>query len=347
MTMSTWFVVRKLLTNILLIAFFIVGLSLDLQQSNPVIAHGMSNAVGNGKNSARAGLFDDSDLPLIAEVISQDEFGRQTQTQQSRTVHAAAWPQKQVDCKSPFGSLAFALYTAKDGTPLEFAARPKSVLRDINQTSFPSLEFDNIPANLENDPSANYTIVLGGENYRGFYSTWIHGLDPRTIQPLPITPTGITQTQNAGEPLEIDTRIQWVLPHDALGNLTPVNRADLVDVAVDIFKHGTLESVPVDYPTDPLKSGVPVLYIAEGNLPFHGFGSYYPPPKVTYTIDGQTYPRWVFANVPVDPEKESHFIVLMTPTSRPPYVVVHPSVWTHTANARTTIPTLNLPPSCK
>ncbi|MBI4674966.1 MAG: hypothetical protein HY741_25270 [Chloroflexi bacterium] len=335
------------MTNILLIAFLIVSLSLDLQQPNRVIVHGMSNAARNGKSSARAGLFDDSDLPLIAEVISQDELGHQTRTQQSRTARVSAWPQKQVDCKTPFGSLAFALYMAKNGAPLEFVAQPKFVLRKTNQVSFPILEFDNVPTDLETDPSANYTIVLGNDNYREFYSTWIHGLDPRTIQPLPIAPTGIAQTQKPGEPWEIDTRIQWVLPHDTLGNLSPVRQAGFVDVAVDIFKRGTLESVPVDYPADPLKSGTPVLYIAEGNLPFHRFGSYYPPQKVTYTLNAQTYPRWVFPNVPVEPEKETHFIVLMTPTSRPPYVVVHPSVWTHTANTRTTIPAPNLPPSCK
>lgn len=55
-------------------------------------------------------------------------------------------------------------------------------------------------------------------------------------------------------------RISIVWPHDGRGNYAPVERAPLVNLAVDLFAHGTSRSVPADFEPELMN-----LSVAEGN----------------------------------------------------------------------------------
>lgn len=67
--------------------------------------------------------------------------------------------------------------------------------------------------------------------------------------------------------------------------------------------------------------------------------------KMTYSANGQIYPRWVFNDVPVKPGGQSHFIAWVT-TSRRSLLSPFTTIWTHAADARTYLPAPEPPPSC-
>jgi hypothetical protein len=146
----------------------------------------------------------------------------------------------------------------------------------------------------------------------------------------------------AGAPLAThipwNPRISIVWPHDERGNFAPVERAPLVNVAVDLFVHGTLKSVPPDFEPDFMD-----LMVVEGNnLPQRANKT---PVKTTYTVNGQTFPRWVFNDVPVKPGGQFHFLVYLIPFRRAGFKF-NTTVWTHAPDARTFLPQPELPPPC-
>lgn len=299
--------------------------------------------------------------PLINIVFPQDGQGHSTSVAQSRAVNVSAWYPQAMNCNLPDPALTLyyldlRLYMAKNNEPLELVnSPPKFISRRMNGVSFPSAEFNNVPANLAQDPTSKYSFVLAF--FDGFApdSVWVHAADARTIYPQPVVPSGVTKVTQHG-PWELDSRIQVVWPHDAQGNYVPPESATLVNVAVDLFKHGTLESVPVDYPPPDLQRYItgPGLVIAEANKHPFAFGSLVPdnlysgraPQKLSYTVNGQTFPRWVFNDVPVQPGMQYHFMVLIGGGSRPPAVRTYPTVWTHAADARTNVPNPQVPPPC-
>jgi hypothetical protein len=121
-----------------------------------------------------------------------------------------------------------------------------------------------------------------------------------------------------------------------------VDRATLVNVAVDIFEHGSLNSVPLNYNAGPI-----VLYIAEANYAMAPARSdagststvavANPEP---YRVGETQYPRWVFNNVIVEPGKQYHYLV------RVQGVETFPTIWTHATDVRTYLPNPTLPPAC-
>jgi hypothetical protein len=162
-----------------------------------------------------------------------------------------------------------------------------------------------------------------------------------TYLPYPVIPAEISQ--NAA-PTSVDTRIQIAYPHDKSGNFAGLETATLVNVAVDIFEHGTLNSVPLTYNAGPI-----LLYIAEANYPIAlaraETGSVATVAMANlepYTAaNGTKYPRWVFNNVMVEPGKQYHYMV------RVQGVETFPSIWTHATDVRTYLPNPPVPPACK
>ncbi|MDP2660340.1 MAG: hypothetical protein Q8R28_06395, partial [Dehalococcoidia bacterium] len=153
--------------------------------------------------------------------------------------------------------------------------------------------------------------------------------------PNPVAPTGYAAVQ-PGDVL--DLRIQTVWPHDAQGSFAPVDRAPLVNVAVDLLAHGTLASVPPEF--QPLYG--PLLSMAEGNNVIDSVGI--KPGKITYTIGGQTFPRWVFNDVPVQPGHQYNFLAQASTDLKK--LSQFTTIWTHAADARTYLPNPQPPPPC-
>jgi hypothetical protein len=269
----------------------------------------------------------------VSIVWPHDGQGNPTVVAQSRAVNVSVWPIESELCDVP-PTNEMVLWCGKDNEPLEpVKSYDVMILRNADGYKFPTLEYNNVPANLAADPTAKYRFV---ENLSS--NVWVHAADPRTFYPHPVVPTGYSDSH----PEELDTRIQIVWPHDGRGNFTPVERATHVNIAVDIFEHGTLKSVRPDLPYGPI-----ALEVAEGN----GKLQMYPPPtihsdaplrpeQISYTVNGQDFPRWVFNNVTVKPGTQHHFrVIVMGGPNR-----VYPTIWTHAADARTIFPNPQPPP---
>jgi hypothetical protein len=263
---------------------------------------------------------------VISIVWPHDGQGNPTAVAQSRAVNVSVWPNDARFCDQP-PTNEMVLWCGKDNEPLELVkSYDAMILRNADGYKFPTLEYNNVPANLAADPTAKYRFVVNrGSN------VWVHAADPRTFYPHPVVPTGYSDSH----PEELDTRIQIVWPHDSRGNFTSVERATHVNIAVDIFEHGTLKSVQPDLPYGPI-----ALEVAEGN----GELQMYPPPtkhsyaplkpeQISYTVNEQDFPRWVFNNVTVKPGTQYHFMVVALGANR-----TYPTIWTHAADARTIFP---------
>ncbi len=232
----------------------------------------------------------------------------------------------------------FYLWMAKDNEPTQQVGIPGqfSCCREVNGVRFPTVEYNNVPADLAIDPQGQYRFTLGLVP-GGASGIWVHAADGRTVKPGPVVPTGYVEPGAGGG---YDAYVQIVWPHDAQGRPAPVERATLVNVAVDIFSHGTHLSVPPDFEPDGLSLGV---YTDDGRVQVGDHPRGLQPEKTTYSAHGQTYPGWVFNDVPVEPGERYHFLALVYHGK---IQWPHTTIWTHATDARTYLPALEPPPSC-
>lgn len=123
--------------------------------------------------------------PRISIVWPHDGHGNPTAVGKSRMVNVSVWPSNQVACCQDPG---LALLVTKDNEPAEVVqpyGRVQVIERTVKGITFPSVEFNNIPADLVAEPGAKYRFVLmGGSN------VWVHAADPRTIFPQQVVPAG-------------------------------------------------------------------------------------------------------------------------------------------------------------
>jgi hypothetical protein len=228
----------------------------------------------------------------ISVVWPHDAQGHPTGVAQSQFVNVSIWPNSQVSCATDVTAAAVAgvgLFAAKNNEPVEILTPTTPgalILRHVGGVTFPSFEFNDVAADLTTDPTSQYRFTTWAGN------VWVHAADARTLLPNQAMPTGTFPAQ-PGDLL--DLRIQVVWPHDRQGNFAPVDRAPLVNVAVDLFAHGTLKSVPPDF--QPYVDFAPSLSAAVQNGTIETVGVQ--PKKTTYVMNGVTYPRWVFNDVPV------------------------------------------------
>src|SRR5437016_3070701 len=153
--------------------------------------------------------------PQIAIVWPHDTAGNQTSVVSSQLVNVSVWPQNVVSCTlGPNPSVD--LWTGMDNNPAATTGlTPQQISRTSDSgTTFPSEEFNNIPADLANNPSSKFRFVA----YSGGVpasNVWIHAADPRTLFPNQFLPAGFANPAA----LAFDTRIQIVFPHDAAANI--------------------------------------------------------------------------------------------------------------------------------
>ncbi|HEX5415572.1 MAG TPA: hypothetical protein VFZ25_07890 [Chloroflexota bacterium] len=269
--------------------------------------------------------------PRIAIVWPHGSGNNATPLEQSSWVNISVWPTGPADCQQP-PTLPATLYVARNNDPVEpVPVQPRWIVRDDGGSRFPSLEYDSIPADLVADPHARFSFVAGLAS-----NVWVHGVDPRTVERNPVLPRGFAD----GTPEQVDPRIQVVWPHDEHGKPIPAEMAHQVNIAVDIFAHRTMNSVR---PSAAL--GEVALLVATGNEPIKFYPSSDQPMKsvqTTYSASGQTYPRWVFNNVPVAPGTTYHFAAMVLGS-----VQSFPNLWTHGGDGRTNLPRPPSPPACR
>ncbi len=322
------------------------GVAVTLAASLPLTLAGPAAAAGSGWQP-----------PQIAIVWPHNQQAQPTPVDQSQLVNVSVWPTGQTSCAQPDipGAQGVVLGMARNNDPLTpLAVHPFFLLRTASGVQFPSAEFNDVPADLAAHPSDKYSFVVVGGIYTGGNTptgnVWVHAADPRTYNPQPLHPTGFTTQANP----PVDLRIQVVFPHDAQGRQQPVGQAPLVNVAVDIFQHGTTLSVRPDFlQAIPSRYAVSLgLQIATGNGPLRGdvstSGASITPQQTSYDIGGQRYPRWVFNNVPVQPGQQYHFMAILAGLLGNAVTAGNqfPTVWTHAADARTYLPNPQAPPAC-
>lgn len=286
--------------------------------------------------AAESPLLGAWDGPRISIVWPHNGAGVFTPVAKSKAVNVSVWPSSAVSCSAAPEQMPV-LWQAANNEP----ARPLDVdgeffLREAGGVKFPSIEYNTVPADIASNPSYNrFYFLMGG--WQG--NVWVDAADARTYLPRPVTPAGFSE---AAEPAQVDTRIQIVYPHDRDGNYVSVESAALVNVAVDIFEHGTLNSVPLDYDAGPI-----VLYIAEANYPMGVARADAGSQTIVatahlepYTIGDEQYPRWVFNNVKVEPGKQYHYLVRVHGAE------TFPTLWTHASDARTYLPHPQPAPPC-
>jgi hypothetical protein len=272
--------------------------------------------------------------PRIAIVWPNNANGNQTSVALSQFVNISVWPANQVSCSSdpqagPGGVHQFYLWVAKNNEPAQqVLINPVFIQRTVHGVTFPSDEYNNVPVDLVTSPADQYRFSVGlvpGES-----NIWVHAADARTYAPNPVIPTGY------GTPGQLDSRLQIVWPHDGQGRYVPVDQAAFVNIAVDLFIHGTVQSVLLDFQPDALN-----LQVAAGNSPPTQAGVR--AQKSTYTVKGTPYPRWVFNNIPVQPGQQYQFLA---PVYSGKILSPYTSIWTHAADARTLLPNPTVPSAC-
>lgn len=275
--------------------------------------------------------------PRISIVWPHNGAGVFTPVARSKAVNVSVWPSAAVSCTAAPETLPVLWQAANNEPAAPVDIEGEFFMREASGVKFPSLEYNTVPADIASNPSINrFYFMMGG--WEG--NVWVDAADARTYLPHPRTPAGFSEDP---APAQVDTRIQIVYPHDRDSNFVSVADATLVNVAVDIFEHGTLNSVPMDYNRGPI-----VLYIAEANYPMGVARADAGSQTVVatahlepYTVGDVEYPRWVFNNVKVEPGKQYHYLVRVHGAE------TFPTLWTHASDARTYLPHPEPPPACR
>jgi hypothetical protein len=166
-------------------------------------------------------------------------------------------------------------------------------------------------------------------------------------------PANVAQAQQAPA---IDAKIEIVWPHDAAGNKAPVASAPLVNVEVYLFQRSTLNPVGCAFANTVTLRWAQNFRGYYDLPPYGGFGQLNPTghavpvyapsegvvgQRTTRTVNGKTFPVWVFNDVPV----ASTAVASAKPASYATYFVVdvngadyRTNVWAHSADPRTYLP---------
>lgn len=166
---------------------------------------------------------------------------------------------------------------------------------------------------------------------------------------LPAFPTGVVHAQSVPA---VDAKIEIVWPHDQLGKAAPVGSAPLVNIEVYLFQRGTLNPVPCTFSnTVTLHSAMNWEIYGQG----HGTGGEMTvdrteavsAQRTTRTVDGKSFPVWVFNDVPIGIPASTPYI---TNVKTFYFVAVQgadyrTNVWAHGADARTYFPQRDVPAS--
>lgn len=222
------------------------------------------------------------------------------------------------------------LLPAQDLPDLPGSAVGQRVTRAVDGKSFSAWVFNNIPIH---SPMTYFFVDVGGADTRT--NVWAHGAETLTQLPHWDAPRAV----GGADPTSVDALIQTVWTHDAQGNPTSLNQADLANVGVDLAEYPAnafnwlWTSVGVG-----LKNHVQLLRaLNQGFLEPTGDAS----ETVTMTAGDLTWSRWEFDNVDVsaakNPQNRYYFAVSVDG------VVTHTTIWAHGSDPRTYFPQPDVP----
>jgi len=282
--------------------------------------------------------------PEIASIEAFDAEGAPADVADAATLTVTVWPTNQVACGSapelePYGFGGFYLWVARNNEPVQkLDLRGELETETIDGVTFPALVYSGIPVDFATDPNVQYRFTVGLDPDVGAVA--VVALDPRTWAPDQIQPQGIYHPSPGGLARHA-ARIQIVWPHDASGSYAPPDRADFVNIGVDLFGQNTELSVSPDF-VPGVYPDWPRLLVAEDGAPLARSRTL--AQRTTYTVDGITYPRWMFNDIAVDPEHSYEFYVFPADDSRLPSYISN--IWTHAASAAPIPISPSLPSPC-
>lgn len=267
--------------------------------------------------------------PQVAVVFAQVPPGKEKNRAQSYAVNVSVWPTNKVLCDKP-PNPRVSLYVSKNNQPGDFLAKDATpTSHQANGVTFPSAEFNDVPASLAADPGARFSFVVYIRGHPAS-NVWLHGSD-KSEPYAPVKPAGYASP----DPAALDTIIQIVFPHDARAQEAPADKATALNIAVDVFQHGTDLSVPPDADYKPQ------LWMSQGGAELQALPNV--AVRTIYTERGQGYPRWVFNDVQVQPGQHYHFLATIGQTGM--HGGSYPSIWTH-GSGKTEAFKPNPPPGC-
>ncbi|MCL4459145.1 MAG: hypothetical protein M1136_10630 [Chloroflexi bacterium] len=206
--------------------------------------------------------------------------------------------------------------------------------------SFFAWDFNDVDVSLARNPEnrlyfivSEFGLLPGPKVGATLYvqsNVWAHGANALTFFPLQDTPIGTAPAPPPGPLPRIDPKIQIVWPHDRQGKEVPVTQADLVNIGVTIFHHGTLISV------SPEDARSVQLYQALNQEPLRpvALGQ-----KRIVMARGITYPVWEFNNIDVSAARDprnKYFFQVTDGSDRS-------NIWVHGADGRTYFPIQDVP----
>ncbi len=209
------------------------------------------------------------------------------------------------------------------------AAWPSGQQQSCSGQGYPVWEFNDVDVSAARNPERRIFFYLTVDGLAVATNFWGHAADARTYFPYQDRPEGTAPVGGA-----VDTRIQIVWPHDGAGHGVPVSEANLANIGVFLYNHGTRTSVPGDWNPTVL------LYRAlnDGVEQLVGVGR-----KEIVEEGGRSWPRWVFDGVDVsaarNPANRYYFRAVVE--GMPTYA----SVWSHGVDGRTFFPQQDIPVS--
>ncbi len=219
------------------------------------------------------------------------------------------------------------LWRAVDSEPAEPVETADQ--RSVDGQPFPYWDANDVDVSAARDVSGKVYFLVTVEGVDTATSVWAHAADARTYFPEQEVPSGVA----AGTVDAVDARIQIVWPHDRQGNEATVDQADLANVAVTLFKHGTRLSVPTSW------AGQVALYGAWNSEVARVLSS---SPNVGSRQAGViTYPVWEFNDVPVGLARDGGNRLYLWAVARG--VKSYPTIWAHGADSRTFFPAKDEP----
>lgn len=176
-------------------------------------------------------------------------------------VTAAIFDRGTLTSVSPGTNNAIHLWRALDNGVAQQVSTGVKRLTNAGKISYPVWDFNDIDVSAAQDGKHRYYFWTTVDGLHENSTVWSHGVDARTNFPTQDKPSSVLTTS----PAAVDAKIEIVWPHDNL----PVAKAKLANIGVDLFSHGTLQSVPLNYshPVQLLRSdnGGPLVPVGNGD----------------------------------------------------------------------------------
>lgn len=209
----------------------------------------------------------------------------------------------------------------------------------VNGVTISTIEYDNVPADLADNPQSVYRFAVGASDWMASSNVWVHAVVAEQAPLQPVQPQG-TGSPTASHPYYAP-RLQDVQVHPASDGSDGLQ----ADVTLDLFVRDTLLAAPAGFAIVPslFQNGALLLREWVGvDVPEETTSRW---EQTAYTDGGEQYARWVDRNVPLDPTEPTTLGADLTYGNQ---VFGYTNFWTYAPNGdiRTQMPDPPVPPAC-